>query len=67
VKPKHIRVIAICLLRRGEYLLVFEGFDSVKKTRYYRPLGGGVRPGEASSDAVRLVPERLEQLLERGS
>jgi ADP-ribose pyrophosphatase YjhB (NUDIX family) len=45
-------VIAICLVRRGAEILVFEGFDRVKGTHYYRPLGGGIEPGERASEAV---------------
>src|SRR4051812_19055910 len=47
-----IRVIAIAIVRRGDALLVFEGFDVVEKTYYYRPLGGGVEPGERAADAL---------------
>jgi ADP-ribose pyrophosphatase YjhB (NUDIX family) len=53
MKPKRIRVIAICVIQSERGILVFEGFDSVKGTYYYRPLGGGVEPGETSEAAVR--------------
>jgi uncharacterized protein (DUF952 family)/8-oxo-dGTP pyrophosphatase MutT (NUDIX family) len=53
VKPKRIRVIAICAVRSRGRILVFEGFDSVKGTHYYRPLGGGLDPGETSEAAAR--------------
>lgn len=52
MKPEKIRVIAICLFRRGDRILVFEGFDAVAGTHFYRPLGGGVHPGETSREAV---------------
>jgi 8-oxo-dGTP pyrophosphatase MutT (NUDIX family) len=51
-KPTAIRVIAICLFRRGDQILVFEGFDSVKGTHFYRPLGGGVDAGETSAQTI---------------
>lgn len=51
-KPPFIRVIAICTFLRDNRILVFEGFDAVKGTHFYRPLGGGVDPGETSEAAV---------------
>lgn len=47
-----MRVIAICVLRHDNRLLVLEGFDSVKRSFYYRPLGGGVEFGETAREAV---------------
>ena len=32
---------------------MFEAFDSVKGTPFYRPLGGAVHPGETTQEAVR--------------
>lgn len=59
-KPTVIRVIAICLFRRDDQILVFEGFDRVKGTHFYRPLGGGVDAGETSAEAiVREIREEL--------
>ena len=49
-KPPFIRVIAICVFRIAERILVFEAFDSVKETPFYRPLGGGVEPGETTRE-----------------
>ena len=51
--PTHIRVIAIGIFTRGTELLVFQGYDKVKGSFYYRPLGGGVEPGERAADALR--------------
>ena len=51
--PTHIRVIAIGIFTRGAELLVFQGYDTVKGSFYYRPLGGGVEPGERAADALR--------------
>ncbi len=50
--PPRIRVIAIAIVRRGPEILVFEGFDDVKQTFYYRPLGGGIEPGERAAEAL---------------
>lgn len=47
-----IRVIAICLFRRGDSILVTEGLDNSTNRRYARPLGGGVELGETSEQAV---------------
>lgn len=58
--PARIRVIAIAIVRRNEDLLVFEGYDAVKRDYYYRPLGGGVEPGERAVDA--LAREMREEL-----
>jgi ADP-ribose pyrophosphatase YjhB (NUDIX family) len=48
----RIRVVALAVVRRDDELLVFEG-DSPESGVYYRPLGGGVRFGEESVDALR--------------
>ena len=55
-----IRVIAICLFRRGDAILVTEGFDTVNNQRYARPLGGGVELGETSEQTiVREIREEI--------
>lgn len=48
----HVRVIAICVVRREDSILVFEGFDSTAGVPFYRPLGGGVEKGETSIAAI---------------
>jgi|SRR5687767_11661015 len=52
-KKKRIRALAICVFRRGDHILVFEGHDPVKGETFYRPLGGGIEFGEKSEDVVR--------------
>lgn len=55
-----IRVIAICLFRRGDEILVTEGLDTSTNRRYARPLGGGVELGETSEQAiVREIREEI--------
>lgn len=61
-KPPFIRVIAICTFQRDNRILVFEAFDPVKGTPFYRPLGGGVEPGETSEAALaREIREEIGQ------
>jgi 8-oxo-dGTP pyrophosphatase MutT (NUDIX family) len=50
--PQHIRVISICVIRRNDDILVFEGYDHVKDQTFFRPLGGGVEFGESSLEAL---------------
>lgn len=60
IKPPSIRVIAICLFRHNDRILVFEGFDEGKGTHFYRPFGGGVDAGETSAQAlVREIQEEV--------
>ena len=49
----HIRPIVLALIWRGEELLVFEGYDRADGGTFYRPLGGGIRFGERSDEALR--------------
>ena len=49
----QIRPLAICVFRRGDKILVFEGFDPAKGQQFYRPLGGGIEFGETGAQAVR--------------
>lgn len=50
-KPEP-RVLAICILRRGDSILVAEGYDRVKSETFYRPLGGKVEFGEYGHQAL---------------
>ncbi len=58
----RIRVIAICIFRNGNKILVAEGFDPIKNQSFYRPLGGGVEFGEKSAETVKR--EIMEELKE---
>lgn len=56
----RIRAIALCVFHHEGRILVFEGYDSVKRTHFFRPLGGGIEPGETSRTAVaREIAEEL--------
>lgn len=52
MKKGVIRPLAICLFKKGESILVAEGYDSVKNDYYYRPIGGGIEYGEKSLAAI---------------
>lgn len=61
ISTQHaIRVISLCVIRRDDSILVFEAFDTVQASPFYRPLGGGVLPGETSQHAVvREIQEEI--------
>lgn len=48
-----IRPLVICLFRNADFILVAEGYDTVKDENYYRPIGGGIEYGELSSDSLK--------------
>jgi len=57
-----IRPIAICIFRRGAEIFVGDGYDTVKREVFYRPLGGAIKFGELSHDAiVREIREEIGQ------
>ena len=60
MKAGKIRPIAICVFYHQGRILVNEGYDSVKKQTFYRPLGGKIEFGEKSSETVRR--ELLEEI-----
>jgi len=56
----RIRPIAICVIRRDDEILVFEGRDDTRDLTFYRPLGGEIEFGERGEDAIRR--ELLEEI-----
>lgn len=48
----RVRPLAICVFRRQDCILVAEGYDSVKKETFYRPLGGRIEFGEWSYETI---------------
>lgn len=65
VPSERIRGVAIGVVRRGEEILVFEGYDSSKGETFYRPLGGGIEFGETAAEALaREFREEIATALE---
>ena len=52
MREGRVRVIAIGIIRRGDEIFVAEGFDSVKESHFYRPLGGAIEFGEYGHEAL---------------
>jgi ADP-ribose pyrophosphatase YjhB (NUDIX family) len=59
VSDRRIRALALGVVRRGREILVFDAYDSVKRERFHRPLGGGIEFGELAENAV--ARELLEE------
>ena len=58
--PPAIRATALALIFHGDRLLVSEGYDDVKRQRFYRLLGGGIEFGETGAAAIaREVGEEI--------
>ena len=58
--PDTILPIALCVFRRGDAVLVAEGYDAVVGETFYRPVGGRIEPGERSQETVsRELQEEL--------
>jgi len=60
MKPGKIRALALGVFRKDGQILVYEGFDTVKRETFYRPLGGAIRFGEYGRQA--LARELREEL-----
>lgn len=58
--PPYIRAVALGVLRRGDEVLVFRGYDAVKDQAFYRPLGGGIEFGETAEEAI--IREMREEI-----
>jgi NTP pyrophosphatase (non-canonical NTP hydrolase)/8-oxo-dGTP pyrophosphatase MutT (NUDIX family) len=56
-----VRVIALCVFRDGDRILVGEQRDPVTDTWFYRPIGGGVELGEHGAQTIaREMREELD-------
>jgi 8-oxo-dGTP pyrophosphatase MutT (NUDIX family) len=52
MQEHKIRALALGVFRRGDAILVGEGYDPTKDQTFYRPLGGGIEFGEHSLIAL---------------
>ena len=52
-KCNQIRPVVLGLVRRGDKVLVQEGYDKVRKETFYRFLGGGIEFKEQRSSALK--------------
>ena len=60
MQQARIRPLAICVFRKGERILVAEGYDRVKGEVFHRPLGGAIKFGEYAQEALaREIQEEL--------
>jgi 8-oxo-dGTP pyrophosphatase MutT (NUDIX family)/NTP pyrophosphatase (non-canonical NTP hydrolase) len=60
IAEARIRALALCVFRSGDRILVGEAHDPVKQQRFYRPLGGGIDPGEHGRQTIaREIREEL--------
>lgn len=51
--PARIRAVAIGIVLHQNRLLVFEGYDELRQSAYYRPLGGEIEFGETGEQALQ--------------
>lgn len=60
-----IRTVSLCLIRRGDQILVEETYDKAVNKTFYRPVGGTVEYGENSKETViREVKEEINAEIE---
>jgi 8-oxo-dGTP pyrophosphatase MutT (NUDIX family) len=60
MKFGKVRPISICIFLNHDRVLAAEGFDEIKKQRFYRPLGGAIEFGENSAQTVcREIKEEI--------
>lgn len=50
---ERARPVALGIIREGDEIFVFEGYDPHKGETFYRPLGGTIELGERAADAVK--------------
>lgn len=56
----NIRTVSLCIIRKGDQILVQEMYDQKTKKKFYRPIGGTVEYGESSKQTV--IREVLEEI-----
>ena len=61
MKPGKLRPLALGVFQKNNRILVSEGFDTVKKQAFYRPLGGKIEFGEYGFQTViREIKEEIQ-------
>ncbi|MDR3577406.1 MAG: NUDIX hydrolase [Anaerolineaceae bacterium] len=61
MKPGKVRPIALGVFQKDNRILVSEGFDTIKKQVFYRPLGGKIEFGEYGYQTViREIKEEIQ-------
>lgn len=64
---RTIRPVAVGFIRRGDELLLIEGYDTVKDEQFLRFVGGGIEFRERAADAVvREFEEELDVVVTAG-
>jgi len=52
-KSEKIRMLALGLIRDGDRIFIGESYDPDRKKPFYRAMGGGVKFGETSLEALK--------------
>jgi ADP-ribose pyrophosphatase YjhB (NUDIX family) len=64
MKTNEIRVIAVCVFRHDDKILVCEYFDQGRDTPFYRLLGGAVEFGETTQQSIkREIKEEIDKAI----
>ena len=50
---KKIRLLALGIIRQENNIFMSQGFDPIKEKTFYRAMGGGVKFGETSIEALK--------------
>lgn len=53
MRPNQIRCLALAIINKDGKTLVSPGYDEVKKSKFYRLIGGGIEFGESAITALR--------------
>jgi ADP-ribose pyrophosphatase YjhB (NUDIX family) len=67
--PQRLRALAVAVVLHRDHVLCAEGYDSVKRETFYRPLGGEIEFGERAGDAAvrELAEETGRRIAIRGA
>jgi len=59
-KKPRIRPLALCVFRRDDKIFVSQGFDRLKDSTFFRPIGGAIEFGERGHETI--VREVMEEI-----